>query len=246
MARARKKRTRKPVTKAPGQKVPPRLQGALRIDNLLTLGTASPAEIDGVLSLLREQAEDEIEKLIAFVDRIAPDPDLEPSLGYNSTGGDDREGDDVDEEPSLGWTDMESRSGKPAVPSFHSVDAELDDSDDEDGRDGELSLGAPMNLNQTVWSQGEGGDREDDPAELGIGDEAGLSEQTVGEPSLGSFDRLTNQTHAWKQVGLLLVGDGEKASEIPTAQVDSRRKAYKAKHKYPYNGVGGVIIPIRR
>lgn len=253
MARARKKRTRKPVTKAPSQKVPPRLQDALGIGNLLTAGAASPQEIDDVLSLLREQAEEEIEKLIAFVDRIAPDPDLEPSLGYYRPDMPvDAECDDEINEASLGWTDQEARWGRYSEP--HLADLEVDDSDHEaNGDEREPSLGSievhPYGYttqgetrgltNQENWAAGNRNDAE--------GDEHDGSEPDVDdEPCLGSYDRLANQAHAWKQIGQRLVFDGEQAAEIPTAELDSRRAAYKAKHKYPYNGVGGVIIPIRR
>ena len=51
----------------------------------------------------------EIERLLAVLDALDPDPDLEPSLGYSPTGSDDREGDGCDDEisgdenePSLG------------------------------------------------------------------------------------------------------------------------------------------------
>lgn len=37
-----------------------------------------------------------IELLIEIRDRMDPDPDLEPSLGYNPYGSDDREGDDCE------------------------------------------------------------------------------------------------------------------------------------------------------
>ena len=231
MARAKAKRTkstsRKPVAKAPAQKVPPRLQDALGIDNLLTAGAASPQEVDEVLSLLREQAEHEIEKLIAFVDRIAPDPDLEPSLGYNPFGGDDREGDDADAEPSLGSIDVH--------PSGYTTQNEL------------RGL-----TNQENWAAGNRDDAEGDEhdgSEPDVDDEeddAGEDDGTTLEPSLGSFERLENQEHAWKQRGHWLPTDGENAAEAPTGELDRQRAAYKAKHKHPYNGVGGVIIPLRR
>lgn len=56
------------------------------------------------LRKLRQQARDEIERLIQFLDESDLDPDLEPSLGFfeNGTPGgvtDDRELDDSDDEP---------------------------------------------------------------------------------------------------------------------------------------------------
>lgn len=71
-----------------------------------------------------------------------------------------------------------------------------DGEDDEDNNDGEPSLG---------WSNtGHHGtntdDREDDAGgEGGIGDDGGLAEQTTGEPSLGSFDRMVDQRKSWRQ-----------------------------------------------
>lgn len=54
----------------------------------------------------RQQIEDEIDRLIAILDAMDPDPDLEPSLGWSPYVDDPRtvdiEGDDCDLEPSLG------------------------------------------------------------------------------------------------------------------------------------------------
>ena len=54
---------------------------------------------------VRRAVEDEIERLIALLDLMEPDPDLEPWLagGTEVVGTDDREGDAGDLEPSLGW-----------------------------------------------------------------------------------------------------------------------------------------------
>lgn len=49
---------------------------------------------------LRAKVERVIDLLIAFLDDLDGDPDLEPNLA-----GDDREGDDADLEPDLGWTE---------------------------------------------------------------------------------------------------------------------------------------------
>jgi len=71
---------------------------------------------------LRARVEDEIERLIALLDTLDGDENLEPSLGYNGQGAtDDREGDPCDEgepdddgEPSMGWANpMGWRIGDP-------------------------------------------------------------------------------------------------------------------------------------
>jgi hypothetical protein len=51
------------------------------------------------------------------------------------------------------------------------------------------------NSGQSAWSAGGFGepDLEQDDGESGIGDEGGLIEQTVGEPTLGSFDRMMDR-----------------------------------------------------
>lgn len=54
------------------------------------------------LARLREEVEDTIEKLIAFLDRLDGDPDLEPTFGYLMPGAIDEAEPDVDFEPSLG------------------------------------------------------------------------------------------------------------------------------------------------
>lgn len=55
---------------------------------------------------VRRSIEDQIERLIALLDYVEPDPDLEPWLagGTEVVGTGDREGDATDLEPSLGWT----------------------------------------------------------------------------------------------------------------------------------------------
>ena len=117
---------------------------------------------------------DEIERLIAHLDAIDGDPDLEeagdlePSLGFDRVGY-DLELDTSDDEPSLGSLagtapfhlgTMSNWTSQTHWAAGGLADAELDTSDDEDTYDAE-----------------------DDPAERGIGDEDGLEEQT------GRFDR---------------------------------------------------------
>jgi hypothetical protein len=40
-----------------------------------------PEQLFQALGRLRKEAQDEIERLLAFLDRTEPDPDMEPSLG---------------------------------------------------------------------------------------------------------------------------------------------------------------------
>ena len=112
---------------------------------------------------------DEIERMIALLDAIDGDADLEeggdlePSLGAYRVGC-DLELDASDDEPSLGSLGGTAHGlwfpRSPVWAGGGRTDAELDNCDLEDTFD-----------------------REDDPAELGIGDQDGLEEQT------GRFDR---------------------------------------------------------
>jgi hypothetical protein len=52
----------------------------------------------------RKKIEIALDRLIDILDKLDPDPDLEPSLGYNPYGSMDQESDDADNEPSLGAT----------------------------------------------------------------------------------------------------------------------------------------------
>jgi hypothetical protein len=77
---------------------------------------------------IRQAAETQIERLIALLDSLDEDPDLEPSLSGYSEGMDDREGEDSDAEPSL--------CGVTAGPGSeldleHNCDDEGDNSDNE-------------------------------------------------------------------------------------------------------------------
>lgn len=75
------------------------------------------------LPMQRASLEAKIEELIALLDLLDGDADLEP---------------DNDNEPSLGWSDMESRYGCQADPHGED-DRELEDENDEDGGDTELN-----------------------------------------------------------------------------------------------------------
>lgn len=87
--------------------------------------TALP--VDGEAMSEREKIEAAIEQLIALLDVIDGDPDLEPSLGIGGNYvSDDREGDDADDEdcgdlePSLGAVETH-----PPGPFTHSVKTAL-------------------------------------------------------------------------------------------------------------------------
>ena len=136
------------------------------------------------LLLARQEVAETIERLIAILDQIDGEADLEPA-------GDEEE-DGTEGEPSLGWTTTEASYG--VKPLAWSVDAELDDAD------AEPSLAAPESVStslgpsypdrysvgprrtsegrQTHWAAGDSQDLEGDPLE---DDEAGGDD----EPSLG-------------------------------------------------------------
>ncbi len=132
----------------------------------------------------------EVERLIAYLDALDGDPDLEengdlePSLGAGAEGS-DREGDLSDDEPSLGTPDRmvnQEHVYRQHAGSGGYVDHELDRSDyedggdtepvcedegaqvdDEEGTDLEPSLGAPeigVERSQEAWSTGARDDRE--------------------------------------------------------------------------------------
>lgn len=104
------------------------------------------------LRRIRAEAEAAIERLIAMVDELDPDPDLEPTLGFIPPGGlDDGEPDDP-EEPSLGSTNGIDQS---AWAAGNTEDAEGEDSDLEP------SLAALLTqTDQTGWAGGSGDDRD--------------------------------------------------------------------------------------
>ncbi len=133
----------------------------------------------------------EVERLIAYLDALDGDPDLEetgdlePSLGPGGDGS-DREGDTSDDEPSLGSFDRmvnQERSYQQRSTGCGDYDRELDRSDYEDGgdtepvcedegaqcdddedADREPALGAPeigADRSQEAWSRGACDDREE-------------------------------------------------------------------------------------
>lgn len=95
--------------------------------------TISPESLFQAIGRLRREAQDEIDRLIAFLDSTDPDADAEPSLGWtapsghwletpedliaNANAGDDREADDErepheDDEANLGWRNEGPQTGE--------------------------------------------------------------------------------------------------------------------------------------
>lgn len=70
------------------------------------------AAADLGLPLNRHRIERAIEALIELLDASEPDPDLEPSLGYNHYGSNDAEGDDEreDDPAECGIADLDGMS----------------------------------------------------------------------------------------------------------------------------------------
>ena len=121
----------------------------------------------------RKRMESAVELLIAALDAL--------DVTVEDIEDDDPGEEPGDEEPSLGWTYAEARKGVPFQGPSYSTDLE----DEHDGRepdeDQEPSLGAFEQLtdrrhswkHSAYWSEG---DREEDPAESGIGIEGGRTE----------------------------------------------------------------------
>jgi hypothetical protein len=150
-----------------------------------------------------------------IADEAEPDHDDERTLGWSSLASQVGLGDNTDDgdetalerhgkgfsrsgpddaEPSLGWAVATVQ--EPSRFFFGNT------SDLEDDHDLEPSLGWHGGTHGgPVDTFGVGDDREQDDAEMGIGDAGGLAEQTSGEPSLGSFDRMTNQEKSWLTQG---------------------------------------------
>ena len=137
----------------------------------------------------KEALGDEIERMIDMLDALDGDPDYEPSLARFDGDGSDREGDDADlelsgdeNEPSLGSLGSSGFAYREqAWAGGTSDDCERDDADDEDGGDTELN-GDELDGNLA----GSATELERDEADA--------------EPSLGSFDRMTNQEN-WSPKG---------------------------------------------
>jgi hypothetical protein len=113
---------------------PPTSTSAEAVDLLYRPTDISPEELFQAIGRLRQDAQDEIERLLSFLDDLDGDTDLEPSLTGYSPGMDDREGgecedegadcaddreedivdkeDGGDSEPSQGWNDEEAARGR--------------------------------------------------------------------------------------------------------------------------------------
>ena len=119
---------------------------------------------------IRREATQEIERLIALLDRLSPDPDFEEQG--------DNDDDPSQDEPSLGSVDNftdQTRWAAGGCTGEHDVDAEGEHDGSEPDEDGEPTMG---------WSEdGSGGGGQDGEA----------------EPSLGSFDRMFDQSKSWRQ-----------------------------------------------
>ena len=72
----------------------------------------------------------------------------------------------------------------------------------------------------------DGHDREDDPAESGIGDDDGRIEQLVGEPSLGATQEI-DQRIAWSATAGWF-DDGEATGTVEDIEVHKSREAWEA------------------
>jgi hypothetical protein len=114
----------------------------------------------------RKKIERTLDKLIGLLDALDPDPDLEPSLGYNPYGSMDQESDDADNEPSLGATHALNQEQAWRSPLVIGTDLEFDgegvpdadkepDVDLEPDNDDEPSLGSrDRDVDQLAWSAG--------------------------------------------------------------------------------------------
>lgn len=194
--------------------------------------------------------------LIAMLDVMDGDPDLEPALaGLDGGPQDDREsdglehgeGDDADREPSLGWSDMEARYG--AAPTFD-PDRELDDADDEP------SLGSPETPfapppygmwrgqppylpaiplgGQETWARGKGDDDEQTNEDGGDVQDEPHDEESDCEPSLGFTEHINQVTRA-------RVISGWVFNDAEADYVDDRGRAHESDQE-GVNEDGGDVL----
>jgi hypothetical protein len=138
------------------------------------LGTPLPENPVEAMRILRRQAEQEIERLLAFLDATDGDTDMEPELAGTDAYHDGGEDEDTDAEPSLGWP----LHGPSALDKSHAhdLDAELDESDAEPSLASPESATCPdrpkqscafvsIPHSQTSWARGNSADLEGDPKE---------------------------------------------------------------------------------
>jgi hypothetical protein len=149
----------------------PRKRPAAPAGELYVPTGISPEEAFQAIGRLRQEAQDEIERLLAFLDSTY-DPDLE----------DDEVEDDQDAEPSLGATEPgmfyvdQCRWGKS---SRDDLEDEHDGREPHDGDDEPSLCGVSVGMGNDEDLEGD--NRCDD------------------EPVLGSFDRMTDQENSWQQ-----------------------------------------------
>jgi hypothetical protein len=123
----------------------------------------------------RRRIEAAVQAMIDALDAIdAPAEDLE-EVDHGGPG-------DEDDEPALGWTDAES-----AGAGFN-YGAAISGQEDEPSLG---SLAVYELVSQASWAHGRNNDAEDE--------HDGREPDVDDEPSLGSFDRMTDQTKSWFQ-----------------------------------------------
>ena len=99
------------------------------------------------IARVRPVIESEIDRLIAILDMLEPDPDFEE--------GADLEEDNSDLEPLLGAPERQAGS-------WNGIESNFDDEGEVDNADDEPSLAATNSFNQLNWSKGRRDDREID------------------------------------------------------------------------------------
>lgn len=143
-----------------------------------------------------------VDRLLELLDGLDPDPDLEPTLGFVPGVAENDECEaEGDVECSLGSLDRSVDQTKAWKCNWqHAEDLEHDDSDDEPslgslerapscyGTDGPNPSGS-----QISWASGSSSDLEDE--------HDGREPEDDSEPSLGSFDRMMDQTKSMQVVG---------------------------------------------
>ena len=132
------------------------------------------------VALIRKEASAEVERLIALLDRIGPDPDLEENG--------DNDADVSEHEPSLGSVDNFLNQTKWAAgggnDTEHTIDREGDEHDGRESDTDEPSLGSvDNNIDQRSWALGMDDDRE--------------HEHDGKEPSLGAPISSINDQTKW-------------------------------------------------
>lgn len=200
-------------------------------------GIVTPSDVRAALKAIagiRREASAEIDRLIALLDRISPDSDLEENG--------DNDADDSADEPSLGSIDNFIDQTKWAAGGFnttHDVDREGEHDGREPDVDEELSMGWVNEGGQTSLASASNCD---------------------GEPSLGSFDRMMDQTKAWQTAGADAEQDPTEAVYQPTlspaqsAELREQKAALQAELKpasrkcapgeVRYVSYGELMVPI--